>query len=44
MQDITHAPQSPLWGKDAKRGAVPVSSDAEREVSDVRGHVPGTER
>lgn len=42
---ITHAPQCPLWSKDEKRSAVPVSSDAEREVSDARGPIPGgTER
>ena len=39
---ITHAPQPPLWRNDEKREAVPVSSDAEREVSDARGSVPGS--
>jgi hypothetical protein len=33
---ITHAPQSPLRGKDETRKAVPVSRDAKRQVSDAR--------
>ena len=42
---ISHAPQPPLWGKDENRDAVPVSSDAERQVSDARRPVSGsTER
>jgi hypothetical protein len=38
---ISHAPQRPLWGKDASQEPVPVGGDAERPVQDARGEVAG---
>jgi hypothetical protein len=36
-KQLTHAPQSPLWGENAKREAVQVASDAEWPLPDARG-------
>ena len=38
-KQIAHAPQSPMWGADKERDAVPVTGDAERSVPDARWKV-----
>ena len=38
-KQIAHAPQSPMWGTDKERDAVPVTSDAERSVPNARRKV-----
>jgi hypothetical protein len=38
-KQVTHAPQSALWGADKERDAVPVTGDAERSLPDPRGKV-----
>ena len=38
-KQITHAPQPPMWGEDAKRETVPVVSDAERTLPNARRKV-----
>ena len=40
-KQIAHAPQSPMWGEDKERDAVPVTGDAERSVPDARRKVSG---
>jgi hypothetical protein len=40
-KQITHAPQQTLWSADKARHAMPVSSNAERPLSDARRDVTG---
>ena len=41
-KSISHAPVSPLWSESPEREAVPLASDAEREVSNARRHLAGS--
>ena len=40
-KQIAHAPQSPLWGADKERDAVPVAGNAERPLPDARRTIVG---
>ena len=40
-KQITHAPEPALWGENSERQAVPVASDAERQMPHARGSFSG---